>query len=242
MERPINGFVHIIESPSNLDLLDGRTEGRALSEALSLAEIPHRYNLVTNGQTLGQALGPRLVQAWKTFGGRPILHFSVHGNQDGISLTDRSFLSWHHLRQGLLPLNRAMQGGLLICMSSCFGSSGCRMAMYSDDEPPFWALVGNTGDAAWSDAAVAYITFYHLFFKGLPVETCVQSMKVASCDHNFMLHQGKSTKAGWITFLSQRPNQLSSAIEQAVGQTQDEVEREVSPPNPGLAADGLRPR
>jgi hypothetical protein len=31
-----NGFVHVIESPSADELLDGRTEGRVLGEALVL--------------------------------------------------------------------------------------------------------------------------------------------------------------------------------------------------------------
>lgn len=72
------------------------------------------------------------------------MHLSMHGSQDGVELTNGGFLSWHDLRGLLLSLNRAMQGGLLICMSTCFGSAGCRMAMYEDNEPTFWALVGNT--------------------------------------------------------------------------------------------------
>jgi hypothetical protein len=86
----MNGFVYVIESPSSLDLLDGRTEGRALCQALSLAEIPYWYSLVTDRESLGQAIGPRLVEAWKTLGGKPpILHFSMHGNQEGVALTNR---------------------------------------------------------------------------------------------------------------------------------------------------------
>ena len=45
----------------------------------------------------------------------------MHGHPDGVALTCGDFLLWHDLRHLLLPLNRAMQGGLLICMSSCFG-------------------------------------------------------------------------------------------------------------------------
>lgn len=40
------GFVHIIESPSANDILEERTEGKALGEFLRLAKIPYCYNLV----------------------------------------------------------------------------------------------------------------------------------------------------------------------------------------------------
>ena len=35
--------VYIVESPSDRDLLQGRTEGKALSSALELSEIPLEY-------------------------------------------------------------------------------------------------------------------------------------------------------------------------------------------------------
>jgi hypothetical protein len=114
-----------------------------------------------------------------------------------------------------------MQGGLLICMSSCFGASGCRMAMYSDNEPPFWALVGNTGNTPWADAAVGYVTFYHLFFKGTGVAQCVPAMRVASGDPNFLLVSGPEAKANWLAFVQkQTPAQFSQNLQQAAQQVQ----------------------
>ena len=89
------------------------------------------------------------------------------------------------------------------------------MAMYEDSEPTFWALVGNTGSPTWADAAIAYISFYHLFFKGLPLDMCVGSMKVASNDHNFESYLGIATKAGWQAFVAAHYQQLASGIEQA---------------------------
>jgi hypothetical protein len=150
-----------------------------------------------------EALGSRLREAWYHHNLIPILHLSMHGNKDGVSLTNGEFLTWHDLRAILLPLIRALQGGLLVCMSSCFGSSGCRMAMYEDNEPHFWALVGNTGSPTWADAAIAYVSFYHLFFKGFGIKICVESMKVASGDHSFLHLLGEEMKAGWSSFIQQ---------------------------------------
>ena len=88
------------------------------------------------------------------------------------------------------------------------------MAMQADDEPTFWALVGNTASAMWSDAAVAYISFYHLFFKGFDLHKCVDSMKLASADHNFVYHIGAQTKQGWQDFLRARSEEkIQNAVE-----------------------------
>lgn len=196
-------FVYVIESPSDTDLLDGRTEGRSLCEALKLADIPHWYSLATTSKSFEESLGSRLSEALSRFDQPPILHLSMHGNNEGVGLTSGEFLTWANLRKSLTPLTNAMAGGLLICMSSCFGGSGCRMAMHEDKDYPFWALVGNSQSALWSDAAVAYITFYHLFFKGIPVEQCVEHMRTASGDNNFIVFSGHSVKADWASFMEE---------------------------------------
>lgn len=217
---PIEGFVYVIESPAGRDLLDGRTEGRVLTEALSLACIPHWYSIATDKSLLFEALGDRLLEAWNFHNKSPILHLSMHGNQKGVELTSGEFLIWNDLRALLLPLIRAMNGGLLVCMSSCFGISGCRMAMHEDNEPHFWALVGNSQSPTWSDAAIAYVSFYHLFFKGFDMNTCVSSMRVASGDHNFNHHLGVDVRADWSAFIQQHQNAIAAAVPQAVAETE----------------------
>jgi len=208
------GFVYVIESPADTDLLYGRTEGRSLCEALHLADIPHWYSLVTTPKTFEESLGSRLSQALSRSEQPPILHLSMHGNNEGVALTNGEFLTWENLRRSLTPLTNAMAGGLLICMSSCFGGAGCRMAMHEEKDHPFWALVGNSESALWSDAAVAYITFYHLFFKGNPVEQCVEGMRIASGDENFMTFSGHSLKKNWASLMEKsRHDALIQAVQ-----------------------------
>lgn len=118
-----------------------------------------------------------------------------------------------------MPLNNAMQGGLLICMSSCFGGAGCRMAVHEGTDQPFWALVGNTESASWHDAAVAYVTFYHLFFKGFSVVECVERMKSASNDSNFIVLSGHQVKANWVDYMAAiRREELAAALRRAAQQ------------------------
>lgn len=103
------------------------------------------------------------------------------------------------------------------------------MAMYEDAEVPFWALVGNTADTGWSDAAVAYITFYHLLFKGKDVASCVEAMKVASGDSNFVVFSGQHAKESWINFQRQQRAQTIGSALQNLG---------LGAPVPGSAAPG----
>lgn len=221
----LNAFVYIIESPSDADLLDGRSEGRSLCEALRIADIPHWYSLATTRKAFQSSLRERLVAALSHFnvqpGGSvpsrlPILHLSMHGNNAGISLTCGEFIAWEDLRQELSTLTNSMQGGLLICMSSCFGSSGCRMAMHERPDHPFWALVGNKDSVPWADAVVGYIVFYHSFFKNVLIGECVDRMKLASGDANFCWHHGPSVKNDWVLFTQLSKSQEILAGLQAV--------------------------
>lgn len=193
----LNAYVHVIESPSPKDLLVGRTEGKTLCEALSLSQTPHWYCLATNRETLISSLDEQMRLAWDRYKLPPVLHLSMHGNDRGIGLTDGDFIEWHDLRETLQPLNNWMKGGLLIAMSACYGSSGCRMAMHDEPKETFWALVGNCKSPRWADAAVAYVVFYHNLFKEVHVEECVKRMRLASGDDEFMFFLGKDAKEAW---------------------------------------------
>ncbi|MCK9385487.1 MAG: hypothetical protein M0Q15_12785 [Nevskia sp.] len=197
-----NSFVYVIESPSPHDLLDGRTEGRSLCEALRLSNIPHWYSLASNRETFLITLGQRLADAWSQHKCLPLLHFSVHGNNNGIGLTNGDFISWGELEAYLAPLNNWASGGLLICMSACYGFSAQCMAAQNMSNSTYWALVGNTHEATWADAAVAYTTFYHLLFKGGDLDSCVTTMRNASKDMNFYYIYGQHARQNWLNFIA----------------------------------------
>lgn len=205
MDDENQGFIHIIESPSDIDLLEGTTEGKGLSEILSLAGIPFKYNLVTTKETLFIALNERLIRAIKTHECIPILHFSMHGDNNGIQLTDGHNITWEELQEQLVDLHEIMQSRLLICMSSCYGSSGLRMAMTEANAFTFSTLIGNTDEVSWEDAAVAYSTFYHSLFKNKSIEDSVKAMKIASCNDDFIFHSGERVKQGWINWMKSSP-------------------------------------
>jgi hypothetical protein len=141
----------------------------------------------------------------------------MHGNDEGVGLTNGNFLTWEALEAELRPLMNFMRGGLLITMSSCFGLAGCRMAMNTTTNFPFWALVGHSGTVDWSDAAVAYITFYHQFFKQTPLQTCVQLMRSASGDSQFMYLEGQALKSSWVQTVAGVPTSPASTASHGQG-------------------------
>jgi hypothetical protein len=174
--------VCILESPSAQDILDNRREGFALSEALGLAGIRNEYFAICDRDTLGIAvkrvcafaasrkLSPLTGAAGEFFSHpRLFLHFSGHGNEDGLGLTNGDFIPWEELTGIVADMTKGL--GLChgedvpvslvaLCMSSCCGLHGRKMAV-DPKACPFVFLVGPHKPVSWNDSLTAYITFYH---------------------------------------------------------------------------------
>lgn len=134
----------------------------------------------------------------------PILHISAHGYAHGIQLSSGEILEWHQLRDLLIPVNRAFNGNLVVCMSTCEGYSGQRMAMVPDStEHPFLAIIGNCDKPTWPQTAVAFATFYHLLANGRNIQDAVTAMRVASGNDNFFLTTAEQSKQSYISYIQE---------------------------------------
>ncbi len=68
---------------------------------------------------------------------------------------------------------------------------------------------------------MGYVSFYHLFFKGVGVDKGVEAMRVASGDSNFVVMSGPSAKASWISYMrTQSTEQLGRNLQLAAHQVQ----------------------
>jgi len=211
-----NSFVYVIESPSPADMFDGRTEGRALCEAMSMAGHAHAYTMAADLDHLRKALsiadeGDRLATEWRRYQVPPVMHFSMHGNSEGLGLMSGEMVTWDELRQLLIPINDFLPNGLLVCFSSCSGYSGTRMSMYLGDSKPFWAVVGSYADVGWSDALIGFTSFYHHWFKGAAVTDAVQIMRIASGHEQFIHEAGHDSKRAYLEYVQNR-NALSGGF------------------------------
>lgn len=186
--------VYIIESPSPVDLFEGRNEGGALSKALKLSGCKTSCWLVTNDETLKKAFH----SIASDFGiDHPTgqmkslyLHISAHGNDEGLCLTNGSFISWKNL-SSLLKILSELIGSehaednirvsrIILCLSSCSGLSSKNM-YEANALSSIQAIVGPNKEVAWPDALTAFTTFYHLVnLKDLSVPVAVEKMNCAA--------------------------------------------------------------
>jgi hypothetical protein len=184
--------VYIIESPSADDFYNKRFEGEALEKTLNLSGISSSHHLVVDLKTFYNSFFNGLKEYFdrrETFL-PPIIHLSAHGNNNGIELTNGNTISWDIIKILVTPVNNSLNGGLLLCMSSCEGFAGCQMAM-QNGELPFWAIIGNNDKPTWGETNIGFAAFYHLFRSDKNIFESVSGMKAASGNSNFMHIEGQ---------------------------------------------------
>jgi hypothetical protein len=200
--------IYIIESQRDSDILVNRTEGKALSASLDLAEIPNKYYQVVSEKMLDECLSlitKEIIELRKTNSlVAPYLHFSTHGNEDGIMLTDKTFINWESLSSYIDYMNSKIgfmkhpnrpdfQISLLnLCFSVCQGYNAKKIQGDSEDNK-YVFIIGPTTSVDWSDSLIAFLTFYHqVFYKQKKAkEALLQMNKAAGLDDIFNISTGK---------------------------------------------------
>ena len=197
-------FVYLVESPSALDLYVGRGEGNLLHQAIQLNGINATLRLAINLEAFTAALHVGLIEAMNASpGALPILHISAHGFSNGIQLSSGEILQWADLRNLLVPLNEIFNGCLIVCMSTCEGYSGSRMAMVQDGEKhPFYAIIGNSDKPTWPETAIAFATLYHLIAKGESIPNAVNAMRIASGSQSFFETRATESQKGYLEYIA----------------------------------------
>jgi len=191
-------FVHIVESPSPRDLLDGRTEGLMLASFLDLAHIPHTYNLAVDHEHFRVSLGERFEQVFHEIQLPPVIHLSSHGNKNGIQLTHQrtkgEIIEWKELAEILSGI-RQMAGQFGLCMSTCGGRHARQMAkVIRPADVPFSWVAGSETTVSYCDAALAYAVFYRGLQKDQTQEALVESTRIATGLSDFSVELGEDIR------------------------------------------------
>jgi hypothetical protein len=220
-------FVHLVESPSAVDLYVGRGEGELLRRAIELNQIPCTVRLAVNAEAFRHAVHHGVLEAMQNNPeSLPILHISAHGFSEGIQLTSGEILTWRELRELLVPVNQALGNCLLVCMSTCEGYAGSRMAMYPESEDhPYFAIIGNGLKPTWPETAVAFATFYHLLAKGQNIPDAVAAMCIASGNTNFFEARAEESRQSYIEYVQ------NLDTSEARAELEERIEAEDSPEN-----------
>lgn len=203
-EHRIRFFVFVIESPSAADLYHRRSEGEIVRQAVELNGIKCVVKTAISLQAFDACLKIGLAEAMANMPGFiPLLHISAHGNAHGIQLSDRYVLPWAELKDHLRPVNAALGSSLVVCMSSCEGYAGIRMAMHVDEpDLPYYALIGCGARPTWGETAVAYATFYHQLWRGEYIADAVSAMRVASGNDRFFLEHAEQSRQAYMHHIS----------------------------------------
>ena len=211
-------FVHIIESPSDKDFLQGRTEGRLLTNGLDIAQILFSYSVAVNREAFEYALKRRLSEGIVKYNLLPIIHFSAHGNNEGLALTN-GFIGWDELDVLLSSINSMMNGCLIVSISACSGFAGCKMAMKSNGPSPFHGIIGPTEDISLSDTAISFLVFYNLLSKGVDILSAVDAMNSVSGKSLFVVDTASNIKKRWESFCKNIDEKTLNAILVAIKST-----------------------
>jgi len=218
----LNFLVYIIESPSAPDLYHKKSEAEILSKALLLCNICSVSRLAVNSEAFKAAMTIGIEEYLKQPAALPpIIHISAHGFRDGIQLTSGEIVTWTLLSDMLIPINKALNGLLLICLSSCEGWNGCTMAM-TENEMPFMAMVGSILKPTWSDTAIGFSSFYHLLSKGYNVFECVEGMQYAAGNNSFIVEHGQTMKEIYLNELGKvRQKQMLESLQKYLPKVED---------------------
>ena len=203
VENRLRFFVYVIESPSPVDLYHRRSESELLRQAIGLNQIECTLRLAINLEAFTASINIGLTEAMEAFPNKiPILHLSAHGFSDGIQLSSGEVILWDQLRELLIPVNQALSGSLIVCMSTCEGYSGIQMAMKPEsNDHPFWAIIGNGDKPTWPETAVAFAAFYHLIANGHNMADAVKAMGIASGNNNFFVTTAEVQKQKFIEYI-----------------------------------------
>jgi len=85
-------------------------------------------------------------------GKKVCLHFIAHGNQEGIELAKRDFISWSELRPLFTSLNEAMSGDLIVNMTTCQGLHGIKIVDLTGGSDQLFGIIGPKDELTFVDA------------------------------------------------------------------------------------------
>lgn len=190
--------IYIFESPSTKDIIENRKEGNSLFAALKLFNIDCIYLEFDSNESLISATNKIAEDVNKRGIGKiplPYLHLSMHGNEDGIMLSNGDILNWMDLRTILMQLNHEVKfakfdekvvSRFSLSMSACKGIYAYRMFNPNECLNPFWSLVGPISEIEWADSLTAFIVFYHsLIYKRNFIPEAIKRMNIAIGTNDF---------------------------------------------------------
>lgn len=84
------------------------------------------------------------IQQYCSAGSKPIIHFEVHGDKEGIFIGDtEEKISWGELITVLRQINTVTKNNLGVVMASCYGLYAITIEIEITEPSPFYFLIGS---------------------------------------------------------------------------------------------------
>ena len=193
--------IHLIEAPNEDDFYENRLETDLIRPIAQFSGISFTAHIVMNRDYFRKVLG-KINRDGECL---PILHFAGHGNQEGISLPNKTLITWAELRELLIPVNQRVGNILFVCMSCCEGLAAIEAAKSLWPNDPYAAIVGTPGKPTIGQTSVAFATFYHqlnIFFRqqsiteksDINLNDIIENMRAASLHGGWELRGTKAIK------------------------------------------------
>lgn len=162
------GSVFIIESLDPEDFYERRLDGHAANEILKILDVATHYRIAFTRPLLKRAVN----EAVKC--DSEVLHFSSHGNDTGVFMTNGQKLDWNELVELLKP---AAGPDKALVMATCGGGDKQLTKALTEADVIFGWVFGSTADeVAFSDSCLAWSILYNRLV-----------------DHGFKKHELKTT-------------------------------------------------
>lgn len=149
------------------DVIRKRMMQRGSENLCELIEINSKSAFLLALETIRQAEIHQLAN--------PIIHFEMHGDENGLQLINNETITWDELQFYLLQLNGICQNNLFVTMATCKGGYIFK-AINPAGWSPFWGFVGPFDIVSFGEVIENYSAFYDEFLQSCDFNLAIEAL------------------------------------------------------------------
>jgi len=109
----------------------------------------------------------------------PIIHFEMHGDENGLQVSNNEIISWQEIQFFLLQLNGICRNNLFVSMATCKGGY-IHKAINPSMWTPFWGFMGPFEEVIDAEILANYSPFYDEFLQSGSFNDAVTALHAAN--------------------------------------------------------------
>lgn len=121
----------------------------------------------------------RIRKECKLNGVYPIIHFEIHGSQNGLAMASNEMVLWKELYDYLVSINLTIGNNLFMTLAVCQGAYMMQLIQV-DNHAPFWGFVGSFDVIYVTDLMARYNEFYDEFLDSKDLDKAIERLHNAN--------------------------------------------------------------